>query len=330
MEVPDIATGGGNINVTANDFTGTGNLRANASPGVTITNKSDAYLKLNNILMGEQGGKIVYNDKTITPNTTRGNTEINGINVKTNGAEFSEVYGVTNGEAAGLLVENKASGPQTTTIPLTDARKQQMRAEVNADKTLSAEEKNQWLKAINEQSNVTYTSLPDVEVNGKISNFYGNVTISNTGGDIRISGGTTDHPTGVKGNTVKLIAPKGSIAQSYKAGIVNINGDPEKYLADNATALKNSVPMSQKVTQEMVISPITGQEIWAQVTYLKEKVGNKTESYTRSDSSQTANGYIAGRDVYVSAANININGLIQSGYKNYTATVTQEQHGQSL
>ena len=99
--------------------------------------------------MGEQGGKIVYNDKTITPNTTRGNTEINGINVKTNGAEFSEVYGVTNGEAAGLLVENKASGPQTTTIPLTDARKQQMRAEVNADKTLSAEEKNQWLKAIN-------------------------------------------------------------------------------------------------------------------------------------------------------------------------------------
>ena len=323
VEVPDIATGGGNINVTANDFTGTGNLRANASPGVTITNKSDAYLKLNNILMGEQGGKIVYNDKTITPNTTRGNTEINGINVKTNGAEFSEVYGVTNGEAAGLLVENKASGPQTTTIPLTDARKQQMRAEVNADKTLSAEEKNQWLKAINEQSNVTYTSLPDVEVNGKISNFYGNVTISNTGGDIRISGGTTDHPTGVKGNTVKLIAPKGSIAQSYKAGIVNINGDPEKYLADNATALKNSVPMSQKVTQEKVISPITGREVWAQVTYLKEKVGNKTESYTRSDSSQTANGYIAGRDVYVSAANININGLIQSGYKNYTATVTQ-------
>ena len=38
VEVPDIATGGGNINVTANDFTGTGNLRANASPGVTITN----------------------------------------------------------------------------------------------------------------------------------------------------------------------------------------------------------------------------------------------------------------------------------------------------
>ena len=49
VEIPDITTGGGNINVTANDFTGTGNLRANASPGVTITNESDAYLKLNNI-----------------------------------------------------------------------------------------------------------------------------------------------------------------------------------------------------------------------------------------------------------------------------------------
>ena len=120
VEIPDITTGGGNINVTANDFTGTGNLRANASPGVTITNESDAYLKLNNIIMGEQGGKIAYNTKTITPgDTTKANTEINGINVKTNAANFKEIYGANNAEAAGLLVENKASGPQTTTIPLT-------------------------------------------------------------------------------------------------------------------------------------------------------------------------------------------------------------------
>ena len=84
VEIPDITTGGGNINVTANDFTGTGNLRANASPGVTITNESDAYLKLNNIIMGEQGGKIAYNTKTITPgDTTKANTEINGMSKQT-------------------------------------------------------------------------------------------------------------------------------------------------------------------------------------------------------------------------------------------------------
>jgi hypothetical protein len=52
---------------------------------------------------------------------------------------------------------------------------------------------------------------------------------------------------------------------------------------------------------------------------------SKEEDYTRTDSSQEATGYIAGRDVYVSAANVNVNGLIQSGYKTYAATVTEEQ-----
>ena len=325
VEIPDISTGGGNINVTANDFTGTGNLRANASPGVTITNESDAYLKLNNILMGEQGGKIVYNTKTITPNTTKGNTEINGINVKTNGANFKEIYGVTNGEAAGLLVENKTSGPQTSTFYLTDARKQAMKDEVNADNTLSAAEKAQLLKEIDEyKDSVTYTSLPDVEVNGKLSNFYGNVTINNTGGDIRISGGTTDRPTGVEGNTVKLIAPKGSIAQSYKAGIVNINGDPEKYLADTADSMKNDIKSFFDSIKVGVYTEPEGYETnyWhVQSEYYTNKTAKGTKPYTRSDSSQSATGYIAGRDVYVSASNINVNGLIQSGYKNYTATV---------
>ena len=52
---------------------------------------------------------------------------------------------------------------------------------------------------------------------------------------------------------------------------------------------------------------------------------SSTDGYSRSDSSQTATGYIAGRDVYVSASNINVNGLIQSGYKTYAATVTEAQ-----
>ena len=57
VEIPDIATSGGNINVKAEDFIGTGKLHANTAPPITITNASDAYLKLNNILMGAQGGQ---------------------------------------------------------------------------------------------------------------------------------------------------------------------------------------------------------------------------------------------------------------------------------
>ena len=315
VEIPDIATGGGNINVTANDFTGNGKLRANSAPGVTITNQSDAYLKLNNILMGEQGGKIVYNgaDNVIPANTSEGNTKINGINVSKTGASFSEIYGVTNGDAASLLVDNTFSGSKESTIRLTDDMKQRMRQEVQNDTSLSDDNKNQLLQDINIHDSFTYTAIPNVEINGKISNFHGNVTIRNASGDIRISGGTQDKPTGVFGNTVKLIAAKGTIAQGYQEGIVNINGNPEMYLDDFAKGLKTKA--------DNYWNPIRQQD-GAQAVSLSH---NDNGTFSRPDTSQTATGYIAGRDVYVSAAYINVNGLIQSGYKNYVATVTDEQ-----
>ncbi|WP_294523130.1 hypothetical protein [uncultured Anaerovibrio sp.] len=309
VEIPDIATSGGNINVTACDLTGNGKLHANSAPSITIENKSDAYLKLNNILMGEQGGKIVYSgygahlQGTVIPsNTDKGNEKINQMNRNEDGtkkAEFREIYGVSDGQAAGLSVQNTKtfSGDKTSTLTLTKELEQEIdSSDMNAD------EKAQTKQAIRE-GKMKYTAITDVEVNGKISNFYGNVTINNLSGDIRISGGTKERPTGVEGNTVTLTAANGTIAQDYKEGIVNINGDPEKYLSGQADTMKNNIGMST----------------------VSNDAKSKTEDYTRSDSSSTATGYIAGRDVYVSASNINVNGLIQSGYKKYEATVTDAQ-----
>ena len=299
VEIPDISASGGNINVQANDLIGTGNLHANSAPSVTITNNSDAYLKINNIIMGEQGGKIVYNkDNVITPDdVTKANTQINGINVSKSGASFREIYGVKSGEAAGLSVLNTKtfSGDKTSTISLTP----QLEQEIN-NSDMTDDEKAQTKQAIR-NGEMKYTAITDVEVNGKVSNFFGNVTINNASGNIRISGGTKDRPTGVEGYTVTLVAGNGTIAQDYKEGIVNINGDPEKYLQTTANALKQANALRTDANDA--------------------KSGNQT--YSRSDSSQEATGYIAGRDVYVSAANVNVNGLIQSGYRNYGATITK-------
>ena len=251
--------------------------------------------------MGEQGGSIIYNkDNVIPPGKTEGNNKINAVNVHKTGAAFNEIYGVTDSTAAGLTVQNTKtfSGDKTSTISLTPELEQ----EIDNNTELTAAEKTSYKQDIR-NGKMKYTAITDVEVDGKISNFYGNVTISNASGDIIISGGTQARPTGVFGNTVKLIAANGSIAQNYKEGIVNINGDPEKYLAGSATAMKDALGLSAT----------------------DEDSKSKEEDYTRTDSSQEATGYIAGRDVYVSAANVNVNGLIQSGYKTYAATVTEEQ-----
>ena len=304
VEIPDIATSGGNINVKTNDFIGTGNLQANSAPSITITNESDAYLKLNNILMGAQGGQIVFGE-TVIPVSTKeeANAKINEINVSKTGASFSKIYGRTESTAPDLLVSNTLANPAVSTIKLTAEMKTQMKQEIDKDSRLTEDEKTKLkLEIDNASENLTYTPITDVEVNGKVTNTYGTVIIDNKSGNIRVSGGTQDRPTGVFGKLVKLIAPKGSIAQSYKAGIVNINGDPEKYLANLATTMKNNLHLSETTSDSK----------------------SDTASYTHETSTEPT-GYIAGRDVYVSAANINVNGLIQSGYKTYAATVTQAQ-----
>jgi len=350
VEIPDLSTGGGNINVTANDLTGTGNLHANSAPGVTITNNSDAYLRLNNIIMGEQGGKIYYNgfDNVIPAGASQGNPVINRTNVSKTGASFNEIYGVENGKAADLTVKNDPTVSLESTITLTPEKRGQLKQEVEnavnieladenltqADKDRILANKNDLLNEIDRHESFTYKAMPNVEVNGKISNFYGQVEINNTKGDIRINGGTQERPTGVFGNSVKLVASQGTIAQDYREGIVNISGDPEKYL-DSYTSYTNNdliTAAEQKMSGEYInvwagtpleniVPPLM---VWVRNNSLK-KSGSATKEYTRPASSVEATGYIAGRDVYVSASNINVNGLIQSGYKNYTATVTELQ-----
>ncbi|MBO5590564.1 MAG: hypothetical protein J5923_04925 [Acidaminococcaceae bacterium] len=348
VEIPDLSTGGGNINVTANDLIGTGNLHANSAPGVTITNNSDAYLRLNNIIMGEQGGKITYNgfDNVIPPGASEGNPVINRTNVSKTGASFREIYGVgdKNTELADLTVKNDPTVSLESTITLTEEKRQQLKQEVEnaanieladenltqADKDRILANKNDLLNEIDRHESFTYKAMPNVEVNGKISNFYGQVEINNTKGDIRINGGTQERPTGVFGNSVKLVASQGTIAQDYREGIVNISGDPEKYL-DSYTSYTNN-DLITAAENNMDFYEVT---LFEGIPFFERKImvrkpgtnlsGNATTTYERPASSIEATGYIAGRDVYVSASNINVNGLIQSGYKNYTATVTETQ-----
>ena len=160
VEIPDIATSGGNINVQANDFIGNGTLEANSAPSVSITNETDAYLKLNNILMGEKGGQIIYNiDNAITPDVTEGNKQINKINVSGSGAGFTKIYGVTSGAAAGLEVKNTKtfSGDKTSIIKL----RPQLVTEIdNSD--LSEAEKEEYKQAIR-NGELKYTAIPDVK-----------------------------------------------------------------------------------------------------------------------------------------------------------------------
>lgn len=141
---------------------------------------------------------------------------------------------------------------------------------------------------------------------GILSNSTGDVRISNTSGSIIIGSGTEDNVANVMGRTVQLIA-RDSISQEFINGIVNIGGDPRVLNATEVekakTSAKNDVSANSNNHKSNYTKPQTN---------LKE---------TLTDITQAELGRIAGDNIYISAADINVNGLIQSGYNKYEADI---------
>lgn len=121
--------------------------------------------------------------------------------------------------------------------------------------------------------------ISDINIKGSIFADGGDVNISSAQGNIFISGDGAS----VVGKDVTMKADKGSIAQSFTDDIVNIGGDV--------------------------------QDQYNQVGF-KDSAGSSVIAGTGSGSAKGA-GRIAGGNVYISAADVNVNGLIQSGFDNY-------------
>lgn len=303
VEIPAIKVSGGNINVKANYLAGTGSLRANSAPQVSITNNSNAYLKLNDIIMGEEGGKISFND-TVVPVATlaAANQAINTINKESGTfqtANFAQIYGTISGTGAPLSIQNTYSGGAITTLTPEQQQELQQKLAEERQKDPSIDVTEQAEKYQQELAKGIFM-VNDVEVAGKLENALGEVIINNTAGDIIIDGGTQEKPTGIHGTTVRLTA-KGSINQGYTDGIVHINGNPENYLAEAAENLKKQVQLDIEA---------------------ENSVASARAENPQSTQDNAASGYIAGKDVYIAAEYINVNGTIQSGYKDYKAELS--------
>ena len=58
IEIPDIVVSGGNINIETDVLQGGGTLTAQGAPKLSITNNSDLYLKINDLTISDNGGTI--------------------------------------------------------------------------------------------------------------------------------------------------------------------------------------------------------------------------------------------------------------------------------
>ncbi len=152
-----------------------------------------------------------------------------------------------------------------------------------------------------------YTPLNYIEIIGDVTNPVGKAFISNTHGSIKIS-------TGATVNAMDLEMRAGdSITQGYTDSIVNIAYNPEYAYADEAKKLRKAVGWDRD--WQFTIGNETD--------ILKHLQSDKIETKTSDWKYTGGSPWKAGKAIYISARDININGLIQAGYSDFAVNITQ-------
>lgn len=145
------------------------------------------------------------------------------------------------------------------------------------------------------------TPRADIEINGIVNSEGGTVEISSVANNIIIQGETAEDSAAVKGQTVKLSASNGSVSQGFQEGIVSIGGNVQDQYKSQYDSMKND---------------------W-DTQYGYDHAENVHEvKYGSAVASQ--GNMIAGENIYINAADINVNGKIQSGYAEYVVNITKD------
>ena len=167
---------------------------------------------------------------------------------------------------------------------------------------------------------------PDIGIFGTVQNSAGDVLIQNSNYNINIDGNAN-----ISARNIELKADKGSVTQNSK-GLLLIGGDPvTKYQFSNAIAKKIQSYVSQqaiagKTTIDWLSNINSYQDYKNALIAHKDELGltdaevNEIKNYSVNKSS----GIVAGNNVYVSGLNVNLDGLVQSGYKEFKVTLDKK------
>lgn len=139
----------------------------------------------------------------------------------------------------------------------------------------------------------------DIEINGSVEAENGVVTVEDKNYNILLQGAGS-RTAEVNGKEIHLTAGK-SISQGFTQGIVNIGGNPEQLYKDkyfNSEVQEYNKAYGFEHTERV-----------------------HAEDRTHDDVLNGSGSRIAGDNIYINASDINVNGLIQSGYGKYEVTV---------
>ena len=166
----------------------------------------------------------------------------------------------------------------------------------------------------------------DIGIFGRVQNSAGDVLIKNSNYNINVDGDAN-----ISARNINLQADKGSVTQNSK-GLLLIGGDPvTKYQFSNDIAKKIQKYLSKKAVAGETVDWLSDIKSWEQYKKaildhaadleLTDTEKNTVKNYTISKSS----GIVAGNNIYISGLNVNIDGLVQSGYKDYKVNLGSDE-----
>lgn len=163
----------------------------------------------------------------------------------------------------------------------------------------------------------------DIGIFGTVQNSTGDVLIQNSNYNINVDGNAN-----ISARNIELKAEKGSVTQNSK-GLLLIGGDPvTKYQFSDAIAKKiQSYVSNQAINGKTTIDWLSNIDSYD--AYKKALVDHKDDlgltdaevNEIRNYSVNKSSGIVAGNNVYISGLNVNLDGLVQSGYENFKVTL---------
>ena len=159
----------------------------------------------------------------------------------------------------------------------------------------------------------------DIGIFGTVQNSTGDVLIQNSNYNINVDGNAN-----ISARNIELKAEKGSVTQNSK-GLLLIGGDPvTKYQFSDAIAKKiQSYVSNQAVNGKTKIDWLSN--IGSYQAYKDALIAHKDDlkltdaevNEIKNYSVNKSSGIVAGNNVYISGLNVNLDGLVQSGYKEF-------------
>ena len=164
----------------------------------------------------------------------------------------------------------------------------------------------------------------DIGIFGTVQNSTGDVLIQNSNYNINVDGNAN-----ISARNIELKADKGSVTQNSK-GLLLIGGDPvTKYQFSDAIAKKIQSYVSKQAIEQKKETIDWLSNIGSYQAYKDALIAHKDDlgltdaevNEIRNYSVNKSSGIVAGNNVYISGLNVNLDGLVQSGYKEFKVTL---------